>query len=129
MVGESGLPAAYSLIEYMTGFMEDKDQKNHFIFGRILSTDVRAVEIVYADEQILKSYDLTQEITALSERDESGKISCPNGSSDFPVVTPSSTSGLSVAKTPEVKPTNEPILIDRCDSKFKFRRNVCFCPQ
>ena len=109
MVGESGLPAEGSLIEFMTGSIEDRDQKNHFIFGRILSPEVQAVEVVYADEQrlrwpvggqgfllfrqepvewtqlnilgdneqILKTYDLTDETTTLSERDEGGEMDCP----------------------------------------------------
>jgi hypothetical protein len=54
MVGGSGLPAANSLIEYMTGSIENRDQENHFIFGRILSPDVQAVEVLYADEQRLR---------------------------------------------------------------------------
>lgn len=121
MVGESGLPAEGSLIEFMTGSIEDRDQKNHFIFGRILSPDVQAVEILYAneqrlrwpagregfllfrqepmewtqlnilgeDEQILKTYDLTDETTTLSERDESDEIDCPRDQTTLPTVEPS----------------------------------------
>lgn len=121
MIGESGLPAADSLIEYMTGSVENRDQENHFIFGRILSPNVQAVEIVYADEQrlrwpagregfllyrqepvewtqlnilgeneqILKTYDLTDETATLSERDESGEINCPSEALTLPEVEPS----------------------------------------
>lgn len=121
MIGESGLPAEGSLIEHMTGSIEDKDQKNHFIFGRILSPDVQAVEVVYADEQrlrwpagregfllfrqepvewtqlnilgeneqILKTYDMTDETKAISERDDSGEIDCPGDSLTLPEVEPS----------------------------------------
>jgi SH3-like domain-containing protein len=105
----------------MTGSIEDRDQKNHFIFGRILSPDVQAVEVLYADEQrlrwpaggqgfllfrqepvewtqlnilgedeqVLKTYDLTQETTTLSERDESGEIDCPSAQTTLPAVEPS----------------------------------------
>lgn len=120
MVGESGLPAEGSLIEFMTGSIKDRDQKNHFIFGRILSPEVQAVEVVYADgqrlrwpaggqgfllfrqepvgwtqlnilgesEQILKTYNLTDETTTISERDESGKIDCPGDQTTIPLVEP-----------------------------------------
>lgn len=105
----------------MTGSIGDRDQKNHFIFGRILSPDVQAVEVLYADEQrlswpagregfllfrqepvewtqlnilgeneqILKTYDLTQETTTLSERDESGETDCPGDQTTLPTVEPS----------------------------------------
>jgi hypothetical protein len=120
MIGESGLPAADSLIEYMTGSIENRDQENHIIFGRILSPNVQALEIVYADEQrlrwpagresfllfrqepvdwtqlnilgendqILKTYDLTDETTHLSERDESGTIDCPSEQPTIPAIEP-----------------------------------------
>lgn len=157
MIGESGPPAADSLIEYMTGSVENRDQENHFIFGRILSPDVQAVEVLYADEQrlrwpagtqgfllfrqepdewrqlnilgedeqILTTYDLTDETTTLSERDESGEIDCPSVQSMIPgvkaeslstdtastayevqgTVTPSETITAPISRIPEATPT------------------------
>jgi hypothetical protein len=50
---EKPLPAAHSLIEFIADTQIQGSEKRNILFGRILSPEVRALEVVYADEQRL----------------------------------------------------------------------------
>ncbi len=50
---EEALPAANSLIEFIADAQIRGSEKRNVLFGRILSPEVRALEVVYADDQRL----------------------------------------------------------------------------
>lgn len=51
---EEAVPAADSLIEFIAHTQNLGSEKRNILFGRILSPEVRALEIVYADDQRLR---------------------------------------------------------------------------
>jgi hypothetical protein len=107
----AGLPAAGSLVEFAASTQDDRDGngKRNIVYGRVLSPQVQAIEVVYADkhtlrwavsgngfllfrdeptdwlrlsilgadDQVLKTYDLTQSAEILSERAGPWEQNCP----------------------------------------------------
>lgn len=107
----AGLPAAGSLVEFAATTQDDGDGngKRNIVYGRVLSPQVQAIEVEYADQrtlrwgvsgnsfllfrdeptdwlrlnvlgaddQVLKTYDLTQSAEILSERAGPWEQNCP----------------------------------------------------
>ena len=54
MEGEGGLPAGDSLIEFIADAQGQGSEKRNILFGRVLTPEVQALEVVYADKQRLR---------------------------------------------------------------------------